>query len=266
MPENYDYILPFVEGPILVKRPDLRLDEVTENGINWQWWMTNKEYGDELKNDQNNSVIPLSVFPSLSGINEPSFYDLRKVMLPYLQKFTGEQDPAITMALFCECHRYRVYPPPWLLNDLYKRFSSYLADKLNGGDKRLGEYFGESEEGARNSYFSKMAFASTMETAMQDINRFRIWFGLRKDDAIDLVAQYLQTVEDNNKTTHRFHKGFSAIAKEYKLWSKKHTLRHFKLRAEHHPPSRDDKVKMVQRYPKDAFDVHRAKFNEYLND
>lgn len=228
---------------IYVKRPDLRQNENIEPCKDWKWWITPHDlYENELSSYNKHAIY----------YNNSNF-----------EVIITNSDPSEIIDYFCDCHKWGVYPPPWVMNYFFKQFSQYSGDKLAGKHKRFGQYFGETADGDRSNYFAKKRFAPVMRQAMRDIDCFRIWFGLTLNDSIALVVQYLETIDTSN-TSHRFQKGFSSVEKCYKAYRKKdHSYKYYFRK---NPPSRDDKVKMVQRYPKDAFNVHRAKFNEYLND
>jgi hypothetical protein len=174
----------------------------------------------------------------------------------------SQVDPAKILAYFCACHRWRVYPPDWIMNELYSRFSEYLDDNLKGKARGLGEYFGEPARGTRPGTLSKLAQCRIMEQAMMDVDRFHEWFGINCSDAFDLVAHYLEAVE--SRTSHRFEKSYSFVKKAYDAWQKSGAseamIEYWKGKK---MPTRADKVAMLRRYPRDAFDGY-PQFAEYL--
>lgn len=274
-----------------VKRPDLRPNEISPESdfdqcSDWQWWITAEDlYENELKTNHEDPCstdlevnvvgtrrLTLPVQEVFTGhvIREDGSYDPNDPreefspdriasVLPAAEFFT-EEDPACIIEYFCKCHEWGVYPPPWIMNHIYKQFSQYLDDKLRGRHKRFGQYFGESAAGDRRNYFGKMAFLKIMSDAMLDIHHFRLWFGVNKEAAIDLATQYLKTY--NNPTTHRFNKGYPAVEKHYNSWQKIYELKNLKEYFDRYPPSRPDKMRLVRRYPREALDAYPV-FKEY---
>lgn len=263
MPDNDFFTLPFVKGAYHVKRPDLRRDEIKKQGQSWHWWIENKDFVKEIKSHEVTAAV-IPGFHNLSEGQDPAPSDFFAAILPVLPDMLGHQDPAMILSFFCDCHRHKVYPPPWIMNELHDRFSRYLSDKLAGSDKRLGEYFGEKGEAARKPFFRNLALSPLMETAMRDIDRFQVWFGLTETTSIDFVVRYLETINNKKKFTHRFDKGVSAIKSAYSLHGKKNPLEEFRKNANNFPPSFADKRNMVRRYPKDVFDRFRVIFSDYL--
>lgn len=154
--------------------------------------------------------LPESLHP-LEKINAIAIPDQ-----PYL---SGVTDPAKILAYFCFCHESRVYPPTWIMNELYNRFHEYLTDNGTGKNKRrLGEYFGEPARGDRSAFFRQEAFRPVMELSFIAVDRLRCCFGLTKEAALSIVAARLELVI--NKTSHRFKKGEAALEKAYREWCK----------------------------------------------
>lgn len=242
-----------------VKRHDLRPKEFSSNPCldeyrEWEWWIAPSEVAPRPNNWAEVIAEELS--------DEDFYYRiLDNIVSNELpdEKIHQNYDPALIIQYFCMCHEWGVYPPPWIMNDLNKRFSQYLTEKANGSDKHLGEYFGESGEGTRKPFFKEHKLSNMLEPIMIDIDRFRAWFGLSIKDATAIAAQHPKLVEKGDA-------GFSTVEKKYKERQKRSPFKESMANFEKNPPSRELKVRLVKRYPKEAFDVHRAIFQEYLKD
>lgn len=222
-----------------VKRPDLRMDELPDMAGNeeladWRWFIEDLElYETELQEE-----------PDLERINALS--------LPLYQHIQGTPDPAKILAFFCLCHEWRVYPPAWIMNELYSRFNEYLNDNGDGKKKRrLGEYFGEPARGNRSAFFRNEAFKGVMQNACTAVDRLRFCFNLTKEESLGIVSQWLESVA--NKTSFRFEKGEAALEKEYRKWCKSvHCERWIKYFTDDSPTS-EGNIEFLRSFPSGSF-------------
>jgi hypothetical protein len=220
------------------KRLDLRLVELpdtsnTEELADWKWWINELELYKECQD------LPLQ-----ERINALS--------LPLYQHIHGTPDPAKIIALFCLCQEMRVYPPAWIMNELYSRFDEYLKDNITGKKKRrLGEYFGEPARGNRSAAFRQQAFKHVMQSALAAVDRLRYHFNLSKEQALCLVAQRLETVE--NDTCHRFEKGEAALEKAYRDWCKMDSRQEHIEWLKTLTFSDEDTLEFLHSFPPDSF-------------
>lgn len=232
-----------------VKRPDLRPSEIDtlvgvamEDLQSWQWWIhSSRLYEDELGSDPK---------------------EISALLIPVHKEILGLPDPIRIINYFCECHEMGVYPPAWVMNDLYERFSAYLSDGLKGKKNRLGEYFGEPKRGTRSGAFCDIVKKPIIGRAVLDVEQFYGWFGIHKNVAYDLVAQYLAAVE--NKTDHRIQIGYAAIEAAYK---NDEGLEYYRKLWREKPPTREDKEAMLQRYSRESLDPYLNKYpilKEYI--
>lgn len=224
---------------IYVKRPDLRPNEMQDPASpeelnSWSWWIQDFDlYQNELE-----GIDPLTRINALD--------------LPCYQQIHGKADPAKILALFCLCHEWRVYPPSWIMNELYSRFDEYLKDNGTGKKKRsLGLYFGENERGARPAFFRQEAVRGVMETALIAVDRLRYQFNLPKDQAIGLAARLFETVE--NKTVHKFQKGEAALEKAYREWIKGSHYQEWIERFVKNPIAEETKNGFLRSFPPGTF-------------
>lgn len=242
------------------KRYDLRPEEFSpevefDQYDKWAWWISSSDLsrrrGDVIVECFDNGLSDEEMEILLN--DECALY-----YLPVEEENEGV-GPAELISLFCLCHRRGVYPPPWLMNNLYKKFNQYLREKLDGSDKLLDEIFAGNGKGLSRTYFKQAANGPIWDTAMHDLNRFRIWFGLTIKDATAIVAQY-------KKLGMKEDQGFSTVEKKYKEFNKIDPFERHKDFYKKHPPSRRLKVRVVKRYPKDTFIPHWPIFREYWED
>lgn len=230
-----------VDIPSYIKRPDLRSDEfplmetVEDEREKWNLIISDLELYKELISKGNDlldvcSCLDLTIYPEIHG---------------------GIGHPVDLLALFCSCHDWGVYPPSWVMNELYQRFCQYLKGNLSGTDKRrLGEFFGEPPTGRQSPYFKQRAFSDVMQSAMIAIDRLRFVHNISKDDAIGIVARRMEIVKNN--TSHKFHKGEAAIEKAYKSWGKEISER-LRNRWEESPPDQENTLAFLKTFPSESF-------------
>lgn len=189
---------------LFVKRPDLRLQELSDEATPedlaaWKWWLQDMElYEGELAD--------LPIEDRITALGLTTF----KVV-------HGAPDPARILAFFCLCHEWRIYPPAWIMDELYSRFKGYLSDNLTGKNKRrLGEFFGEPARGDRSPFFKNQAFKSVMESTLIAVDRLRYRFNFPKEQALGIASRRFELIV--NETGHRFQKGEAALEKAYRNW------------------------------------------------
>lgn len=210
--DNQDDLKAFSPYMLLyVKRPDLRPAELPTEGTpeefdarlpSWQWWISSSDlYTNELKS------------------NHEEFLALA---LPEYPDISGTPDPAKIIAYFCACHDWGVYPPAWIMNDLYKRFSGYLDDNMQGKFRGLGEYFGEPAKGTRSGTFRKFQLEPAMETACMNVDRLEHWCNRPLNKALDIVALQLEEAQERApeafKVDPKKRKGREALRKAHQEW------------------------------------------------
>lgn len=234
----------FPPHPFLnVKRPDLRPDELPteaspEELSAWKWWIQENELYDEIPED----IHPLERIQALD--------------LNIYQEIHGTPDPSKILALFCFCHENSVYPPAWIMNELYKRFDEYLKGNSSGKKKRrLGEYFGEPARGDRSAFFRQEAIKPVMDSALTAVDRLRFCFDLSREDAISIAARRFELV--TNKTSHRFEKGEAALEKAYREWCKTDHYQEWIDRTIINRVFTDEETKnFIKSFPPDSFTGH----------
>lgn len=224
--------------PLLyVKRPDLRVDELSETPspdelATWQWWITGMQlFERELEGPIQERI----------GALDLSMY----------QHIHGTPDPAKILAFFCLCHEWRIYPPAWIMNELYTRLNEYLRDNVSGKKKSLGEYFGESVGGVRGPYFRQQAFKGVMQSAFVAIDRLRYSFNFSKEQALGIVSRRLEFVV--NKTSFRFDKGEAALEKEYREWCKNVHCQEWLEQFENISLTDEENKEFLRSFPPDSF-------------
>lgn len=238
MKDQNDEELP-VHPLLYMKRPDLRLNELRDGAdleelSSWKWWITTMElYKGELQEQ-----------PILESINA--------LDLPLYQHIHGTPDPVKIIAFFCLCHERGVYPPAWIMNELYTRFEEYMKDNSSGEKKRrLGEYFGEPARGDRSPFFRQQAFKEVMESALIAVDRLRFCFGLSKEQALGIVSLRLESVV--NTTSFRFNKGEAALEKAYREWSKKVHCHDWLERFKNRTFTDKENLEFLRSFPPDSF-------------
>lgn len=193
-----------------VKRPDLRpeesLNEAPQGGA----------YNVECRN----------LFAELGC----SLHEIHALGLPHYPAVHGKPDPIKIIAFFCACHEWRVYPPAWIMDDLYQRFSKYLDENSEGWARRLGEFFGEPANSARRPKFRELVLAPMVETACFDVDRLMHWHGVPQNEAIDIVALCLELNQERLPSGWRGMrtKGRGALVDAYQEWRRKGHSDHFK--------------------------------------
>jgi len=176
------------------------------------------------------------------------------LILPLEEYLGGTLDPSRIILLFCQCHKMKVYPPPWIMNQLYERFREYVDDNFNGKNpKRLGEYFGEPKGGNRRPYFKQKAFEDFIEMSCRGIEILKGCFGKSQEDAIGIVTRRMETVK--NATAFEMNKGEAALEKAYKKWDRS-AKDHYRDRLKRKPLTDEQKLEFLQTFPPDAFTGH----------
>lgn len=199
-----------------VKRPDLRPEEIPsfevcsdQDAESWIWHIEGNDLFNELGCDHGEIFsVDLPIYPDIHGI----------------------PDPIKIAAFFCACHEWRVYPPAWIMDDLYRRFSEYLEENGAGNPKRLGEFFGEPATGTRRPKFKELVFGPMMETACGDVDRLEHWVGVSTKDALDIVAFRLEIAQEKVPSGWQGErtKGRAALVKAHQAWRRKGTTDHFR--------------------------------------
>jgi len=103
-------------------------------------------------------------------------------------KFEKEKNPRILLRVFTIARQYSLTPPDWVLDELYKAFTSYLSangkttlDKAMGLTRTRGKPPAWVEE--KNSIWDFVY--------MQEIYTIRIYFGLPIDETVRMVTGWL---------------------------------------------------------------------------
>lgn len=230
-------------------------EEEFDNYNKWKWWITSEELS------RSRREIFVEVWKN--GLSQEQLNNMlsQEISIYYLpvEEENNQAGPATIMDLFCLCHSRGVYPPPWLMNDLYQKFAKYMTEKLNGSDILLDEVFAGKSKSLSKPAFKQIAIYPAWETAISDIHLFRIWFGLSIKDATAIVIQYpkLGLKKDN---------GFATAEKKYKKYCKISPIDRHEAWFREYPPRRDFKLRLVKRYPKEAFLPHWPIFQEYCED
>lgn len=222
-----------------IKRPDLRPEELPgratpEQLAAWRYWIEGLDLHTDLKDS---GLDPLEAITALDLTEYPHIH--------------GKPDPVKIISFFCACHEWKVYPPAWIMDELYQRFNAYLIGNGTGKDRRrLGEFFGEPARGNRGPWFRQQAFAPVMQNMCTAIDRLRYVFNLSIDNAVGIVATHLDDVV--NKTGHRFDKGEAALAKYYKNeWGAEMSLQQKQMFADR-PPTYEQNKTFLRQFNEDA--------------
>lgn len=171
--------------PIFIKRADLRSDQST---VTDEELMRNYEFpilfGDLVNEVASESGAREEI--AMVAIQLIGSVDKMKDMSGVFDDYVKE--PINIIQAFVMCARYRVYPPPWVMNDLYERFSNYINSNKKGENKGLGEFFGEKKNSARKVYFNKIKYQMLKDTLCMSVDKLVIFFGISESDAIKIVA------------------------------------------------------------------------------
>ena len=194
---------------VFVKRPDLRQEEegspysaeCSRNGATeikktfdrWEYWIDN-----------------LSLYEEQGSFSA--------LIMPTYTYANGPADPIQLIEFFCDCHKMKVYPPRWVMDELFKRFSDYLNENYQGKGRRLGEYFGEPAGGGRSGYFRREVQAGNMEVYCANVHRLVSWFGRTKVAALDIVMIQLEREQADHPLTGNRPQGRESLRKAYQAW------------------------------------------------
>lgn len=191
-----------IYDPIYVKRHDLRPNEISEypdpkEYQNWQWWITHEDLSRKELTD---------------FIDQLKADDIQQVFCDPNNK----EDPIERIRCFCNCHRFGIYPPPAVMNDLFKRFSGYLDDNEKGKSRRLGEYFGEPANGNRRGKFRDESGPDLFSVCAM-VHHLENWFYRPNNKALDIAALYLEKLYDQTPKEWQGEKkkGRESLRKEY---------------------------------------------------
>ena len=228
--------------PRLIKRPDLWPDELPEHITpddldDWKYWLG----GLDIVNDVSGRGF---------GLVEASIAS----QLPNYPDEHGIPDPEKIISYFCDCHEWGVYPPKWIMNELYQRFGSYLEDNMSGKSlRRLGEYFGESSLGKRSAYFRQKAVQPVMESLCIIVDRFRHGFRLGVDASIGIaVTRFAESGPDVSES--------SLYGYYINTWGSGRTRDVWEV-LDAHPPTVEQNMEFLSQFDEDiltAYPVLRA--------
>jgi hypothetical protein len=180
-----------------VKRPDLDGYCCSSSPENWKWWITALEL--EIRDNSENRV---------SEALE---------MADYLELINSTPDPLTLIEFFCKCHEWKVYPPGWVMDDLYNRFSEYLTDNYSGKARKLGEYFGEPSRGNRSAHFRQKAMEWPIISACMAVDRLHHCYRIPKTKARELANYRMQSLHPVGIFRE---KGIEGLTKSYSKWRK----------------------------------------------
>lgn len=185
-----------------VKRPDRHLADISveledEGLMSWQWF-----------------IHALSILDGpwpaqgVSELSEPQ----RTGKIP--------ENPIDIIRLFCACHEWGIYPPGWIMDDLYQRFSGYMTDNLRGKcDAGIGNYFDETN---RRGKFRDFALEPKVREAAWLCGALHHWFRTPKSKAIDICGAWLEDKQLGSNApwpNENRPKGVAALRKEYSKYS-----------------------------------------------
>lgn len=184
-----------------VKRPDRHLADISveledEGLMSWQWW--------------------ISLFDLVESDDYHPRRDIRARSLLY------PDDPTALDVIHCflACHELGVYPPGWIMDDLYQRFYGYMTDNLRGKlDAGIGNYFDEAN---RRGKFRDFALESSVKQAAWLCGALYHWFRTPKSKAIDICGAWLEDKQLGSNApwpNENRPKGVAALRKEYSKYS-----------------------------------------------
>lgn len=239
----------------LVKRPDLWAEEFNNYILDIEA-LCEPGHGGEVKPDGDWKWWIETWH--LAAAQEKGCADIAVPAIPVYPSF-GELDPIEILQVFCLCQDLRVYPPAWVMNDLYKRLGAYLDDNMSGRARRLGEYFGEPRNGNRRNIFKGLAFRKMMDTACLNVFYLERIFSKKQNQALDIIALKVELIqEDLPKGWKGIEKtmGREALRKAYQTWkSGLDAQRTFKF-FETSPPTPEDRINILQSLGRDCLAGH----------
>lgn len=193
-----------------VKRPDRHLADIPveledEGLMSWQWFI----HAPSILDDPWQAQEVAGELPRVSELSEPQ----RTGKIP--------ENPIDIIRLFCACHEWGIYPPGWIMDDLYQRFSGYMADNLGGEkfDAGIGNYFDETN---RRGKFRDFALESSVKQAAWLCGALYHWFRTPKSKAIDICGAWLEDKQLGSNApwpNENRPKGIAALRKEYSKYS-----------------------------------------------
>lgn len=191
---------------VYFKRADLRQDEegspYNEDTVSdddrhkWKYWIDNLSLHDEQ--DRFSAMV----------------------ISDYLQVM-GPADPIKIIEFFCACHEMKVYPPEWVMNEIYRRFNDYLDENYQGKGRGLGEHFDEPARGKRPGYFKQRTQERIMDIACANVHRLITWFNRIQSAALDIVAIQIEREQADVPLIAR-PKGRDALRRAYQTWLQAH--------------------------------------------
>ncbi|PLX88410.1 MAG: hypothetical protein C0618_04400 [Desulfuromonas sp.] len=222
-----------------IKRPDLWPGSPNEKPL--------EEYQDALRH-WDFWIDALELCKQQTEKNPDSSADMVTLYLSDLPDRIGPVDPIETIGLFCLCQKMAVYPPAWIMNDLYQRFSRYISDNMEGKDRFLGEYFEESRDSARRSDFKKYVYSRPISTACLNIHKLRKWFDCTQKSALDIVALQLEQAQKDMTGEWKSEriKGRAALAAEYADIKKKGLMKEHEVYWERNPPTNENRRALLR--------------------
>ncbi len=194
IPDNASYIF--------TRRLDMSEDfpdpcPCDENGNppDWKWYVNEGE----LRKQIEEKYPPTEAF--LYGMSlAPRFRNVEN------------DDAMTTFRDFIACHELGIYPPPWIMDNLYKVFSGYMKKALEGDYRTLDASFkiGKKDFGEMHR---EALYCELSESADALYNNG----GMTREQAVTTV---IADLELNNETKYRIEPGMDSLEKQYYRWLK----------------------------------------------
>jgi hypothetical protein len=218
-----------------IRRPDLSKDSPLAGNVNtspkeslnllerldkWRFWQLSV-----LKKSKD-GVINTDDMASLS-------LETLHIRLP--QERRDELSGRGILDYFCAAHECGVYPPPEVMNELYKRFVQYNNDNHSAKTHRLGEYFVEPSEGTPEPSFRNQALNGMVANVVETVHRLRAWCNCSREDALSIgEAILIQGQKGSPWSEHGRLKRYAALEKAYDKWRNTELPMIEEIEREHH--------------------------------
>ncbi|PLY01197.1 MAG: hypothetical protein C0622_07645 [Desulfuromonas sp.] len=188
---------------------DLDPDKNWESLSQWKWWLTHLEHAHQIGGAKISKEEP-----------------------QYVPNGCNSDDSLNIIGLFCNAHENGVYPSAQIMNELYSRFKTYIADNMSGKTRPLGRYFDEKITAGRRVDFKRLAHHDILEAACEMIYSLEqsLPRNISKGDIHAVVSLYLKDQQSYLPVgwTNSRPKGIESILKTYTEWKTSESGCHYK--------------------------------------
>jgi len=127
-------------------------------------------------------------------------FDFALELSNYIAGYQHDKNPTFLFRIICLLHEHRIYPPEFVMNELFDVFKEWLN---TNGTKNIGSLFGTNKKGQGNRIIRENEFL-IVHKLMQEIWQLKNAFKLATLRAAEMVSARLEKVSENSKAPCRY--------------------------------------------------------------